>query len=308
MVKECAELICNMQSDIKISVIVPHRCVDSILNQTFRDFELILVDDGSTDSSSEICDEYQLIDHRIIVYHGENSGVNRARCIGVEHSKGEYICFVDADDYLLPYYLETMLIGIGHDGDIAYAASGNDIIDNITAIRMLLRNLFDWGLPTKLYRRGLLMNEVLDTPRIINIGEDLIGNIKICLKAHNVVFVKCDGYIYTMNNDSVTHTRKFSLAYEEMFLSEVEKALNGSSIDFTEDLWVLKLRCWKNLVLHGIKVERNMQWVRWVIDNARGKKITIGDKIILNITDFYLTYLVLKAIEFCKSVIKYKCH
>lgn len=305
-----------MQCDIKISVIVPiynsekylHRCIDSILNQTFRDFELILVDDGSTDSSGVICDDYQLMDYRITVYHGENSGVTRARCIGVEHSNGEYICFVDADDYLLPYYLETMLDGIGHNGDIAYAASGNDIIDNITAIRMLLRNLFDWGLPTKLYKRTLLVHEVLDTPRKINIGEDLIGNIKICLNAKNVVFVKCDGYIYTMNDDSVTHTRKFSLAYEETFLSEVEKALKGSNIDFTDDLWVLKLRCWKNLVLHGIKVDRNREWVRWVIDNARGKKKTIGDKIILNIISFYLAYLVLKAIELCKSVIKYKCH
>ena len=251
----------------KVSIIVPvynaekylKRCVDSILNQTFNDFELILVNDGSTDGSGEICDNYHLMEHRITVYHGENSGVTRARCIGVEHSKGEYICFVDADDYLLPYYLETMLDGIGHSGDIAYAASGNDIIDNITAIRMLLRNLFDWGLPTKLYKKTLLVNKVLDTPRKINIGEDLIGNIKICLEAKNVVFVKCDGYIYTMNDDSVTHTRKFSLAYEESFLNEVEKALKGSNIDFTDDLWVLKLRCWKNLVLHGIKVDSNLE-------------------------------------------------
>ena len=93
---------------IKISIIVPvynvekylRKCIDSILNQTFRDFELILVDDGSTDSSGKICDEYSLKDSRIKVIHKENGGQSSARNMGLDVAQGEYIGFVDSDDWI----------------------------------------------------------------------------------------------------------------------------------------------------------------------------------------------------------------
>lgn len=86
----------------KISVIVPvynaekylHRCIDSILAQTFADFELLLIDDGSTDKSGEICDEYADKDARIRVFHKANGGVSSARNVGLDNALGEYICFV----------------------------------------------------------------------------------------------------------------------------------------------------------------------------------------------------------------------
>lgn len=92
----------------KISVIVPvynveeylNRCVDSILNQTFSDFELILVDDGSVDKSGIICDEYVKKDKRVRVIHKKNGGVSAARNIGIDEAQGEYISFCDSDDYL----------------------------------------------------------------------------------------------------------------------------------------------------------------------------------------------------------------
>ena len=92
----------------EISIIVPvynvekylKRCIDSILNQSFTDFELILVDDGSTDNSGEIIDEYAIKDERIKVIHKENGGLSSARNVGIEYSKGNYIAFVDSDDYI----------------------------------------------------------------------------------------------------------------------------------------------------------------------------------------------------------------
>ena len=92
----------------KISVIVPvykaekylHRCVDSILAQTFTDFELLLINDGSPDNSGAICDEYARKDSRINVFHKENGGVSSARNFGLDKAKGEYITFCDADDYV----------------------------------------------------------------------------------------------------------------------------------------------------------------------------------------------------------------
>ena len=92
----------------KISVIVPvykaeaylHRCVDSILAQTFQDFEVLLIDDGSPDRSGEICDEYARKDKRVRVFHKENGGVSSARNMGLDNARGEYVCFVDSDDWL----------------------------------------------------------------------------------------------------------------------------------------------------------------------------------------------------------------
>lgn len=105
----------------QISVIVPvynvekyiHRCVDSILNQTFTDFELILVDDGSPDNCGAICDEYAAKDSRIHVIHQENGGLSAARNAGIDwsfaNSDSQWITFIDSDDYVLPQYLVKLI-------------------------------------------------------------------------------------------------------------------------------------------------------------------------------------------------------
>ncbi len=101
----------------QISIIVPvyniekyfHRCVDSILSQTFTDFELLLINDGSNDNSGAICDEYAAKDARIRVFHKENGGVSSARNLGLDNAKGEWITFVDSDDYVKPDYLSNLL-------------------------------------------------------------------------------------------------------------------------------------------------------------------------------------------------------
>lgn len=92
----------------KISIIIPvfntenylHRCVDSILSQTYQDFEILLIDDGSTDRSGEICDQYAKLDNRIRVYHKENGGVSSARNWGLKNASGYWITFIDADDWI----------------------------------------------------------------------------------------------------------------------------------------------------------------------------------------------------------------
>lgn len=102
-------------SNPKISIIVPvynaekylNRCVDSILSQTFEDFEILLIDDGSKDKSGAICDEYAKKDNRVRVFHKENGGVSSARNVGLDEACGEWICFVDSDDFLNNYFLAS---------------------------------------------------------------------------------------------------------------------------------------------------------------------------------------------------------
>lgn len=100
----------------KISVIVPvykaeaylHRCVDSLLAQTFQDYEILLVDDGSPDRSGEICDKYAKKDKRVRVFHKENGGVSSARQCGMDHTQGEYVIHADPDDWVEPEMLEEL--------------------------------------------------------------------------------------------------------------------------------------------------------------------------------------------------------
>lgn len=101
---------------MNISIIVPvyntekylKECIDSVLAQTYTDFELLLVDDGSTDKSGDICDEYAQKDSRIRVFHKKNGGASSARNVGLAKAKGEWICFVDSDDWVELHYLETL--------------------------------------------------------------------------------------------------------------------------------------------------------------------------------------------------------
>lgn len=107
-----------------ISVIMPvynveeflRQSIDSVLEQTYKNFELYLVDDGSKDSSGKICDEYALKDDRIIVIHKKNGGLSSARNAALEKFSGEYVCFIDSDDYFEPTFLEKMLDAV-KDGD-----------------------------------------------------------------------------------------------------------------------------------------------------------------------------------------------
>lgn len=100
-----------------ISVIVPiykvekylRRCVDSILNQSYTDFELLLIDDGSPDSCPQICDEYARRDDRVRVFHKPNGGLSDARNYGIDRMKGDYVSFIDSDDYVGPDYLKILM-------------------------------------------------------------------------------------------------------------------------------------------------------------------------------------------------------
>ena len=109
-----------------ISIIIPvynterylRLCLESILNQSFSDFEVLLIDDGSTDGSAKICEEYACRDSRVLYFHKENGGVSSARNLGLDHSKGEWIFFVDSDDEVLSGGLQILVDGIRNDCDV----------------------------------------------------------------------------------------------------------------------------------------------------------------------------------------------
>lgn len=106
-----------MNEEKLLSVIVPvykvepylHRCIDSIRNQTYKNLQIILVDDGSPDNCGKICDEYAELDARIIVVHQKNRGLSGARNMGLRYAKGEYVAFVDSDDWISSDMYQTLV-------------------------------------------------------------------------------------------------------------------------------------------------------------------------------------------------------
>ena len=141
-----------MSKDIKVSVIVPvynaekyiKRCLDSILAQSFRDFEVLLIDDGSTDNSGKICDEYALNDNRIRVIHNENCGVAASRNVGIKEAQGDYIAFVDSDDYIESDMLEIMVARAEkYNSDIVMCNYFTDEGGKITKAQMSYKEVYD---------------------------------------------------------------------------------------------------------------------------------------------------------------------
>ena len=116
-------------NNIKVSVIVPlynaekyaKRCIESVLRQTYNNYELILIDDGSKDRTGEICDHYADIDSRIKVIHKKNGGVSSARNKGLQEAQGEWITFLDADDWIEPNFLKIVEDSSDHSIDWIFA-------------------------------------------------------------------------------------------------------------------------------------------------------------------------------------------
>lgn len=216
-----------------ISVIVPvynsklylSNCLKSILNQTFSQYELLIIDDGSDDGSEIICDEYKGQDSRIRVFHKINQGVSSARNLGIVEAKGDYITFVDSDDIIKPNYLQGLYESINYtNSDIAICKycvdkEGAEIkqIDNVKNNYIeksqidILSGLFSstefmtvWG---KLYRSYLIKDTFFISE---NIGEDVEFNSRIYLKSERFVYLPDELYIWRDNFLSTTR-RKFSL-------------------------------------------------------------------------------------------------
>lgn len=181
-----------------ISIIVPvyntekylRRCIDSVLAQTYKDFELLLIDDGSTDTSGAICDEYAEKDGRIRVFHKENGGVSSARNLGLDNAKGEWITFVDSDDYIEENFLKSFEgkldadLVVGNTVLITYQTGKRMKHNGIPSgcykdVRSVLSSHLSesilrvpWG---KMYRAGLISD--LRYNESIHIGEDSLFNL-----------------------------------------------------------------------------------------------------------------------------------
>lgn len=215
----------------KISVVVPvykaekflHSCVESILAQTFENFELLLVDDGSPDNSGKICDEYAKNDGRVQVFHIANGGANRARALGVAHAKGEYVTFVDSDDSLPPYALHELYGYTDEQCDIVigtYDRNPKQYTDEQLDKLELVRRLYYYTIASspyaKLFRRELFDEKTFDLPRDFVMGEDFVMNVHLAFACqHKIRVIPTVVYCYNDNAEGIVNTFDYTLDYLE---------------------------------------------------------------------------------------------
>lgn len=239
-----------------ISVIVPvynvekylDRCVQSIINQSFSNIEIILVDDGSTDNSGTICDNYKALDQRIIVIHKENGGLSDARNCGLDIAKGEYIGFVDSDDWLdLDYYSTLYEIAKIDDSDVVSClytrTSGSDSLKKYgecqtsflhgeEALSVFLESAIKGGVTwvpcwSKIYKKSIIQNVRFRKGKIY---EDVIYNWEILNMNIKMSCTNYSGYFYFVNQNSITKSKFSEKMFDLYYIAdEMEEMYGGNN-------------------------------------------------------------------------------
>lgn len=219
---------------VEVSVIVPvynasgylRKCIHSILGQTFKNFELILINDGSEDHSGEICDEFAACDHRVRVIHQRNMGVSAARNQGLNNARGTYIMFCDADDWVREDWIAGLINGIKEFPSswiicgIEYIQNGvhtiikpftckNDVVQKeISEYYLLYEKRLDGYCFNKIYRTEIIHSNAIRFDPAVTFGEDIDFNLQYLKYVKNIVGLPQSLYYYNANNlDSAT--RKF---------------------------------------------------------------------------------------------------
>lgn len=232
-----------------LSIIVPvynvekylNECIDSILNQTFQDYEIILVDDGSTDLSGKICDEYKKIDSRITVVHQENSGAAIARLNGINKANGTYLGFVDGDDWIdSKMYTDMIEIAVSSESDIVMSGYIIEKQKNEECIDIINKNnisdffIFNSSILApywnKIIKKDLFESINFPITRRINMYEDNFVTFKLLNLTNKVFFMQNNYYHYrnVSNSQSKKYTVQFfnDIAYVINDLESFAKSIN----------------------------------------------------------------------------------
>lgn len=291
-----------------ISVIIPiynvekylRQCIESVMNQTYKNLEIILVDDGSTDQCSIICDEFASLDERIKVIHKVNGGLVSARKEGLSTAAGEYVTYVDGDDWIEDNMYESMIEILGKfdvdiiiSGFIAEYANKSEYIDNniesglynnTESLRSLKDRMlydghfFEFGLYpvvwNKLFKRELLTKNQNNVSNYITMGEDVACSFPAILDAQSVYILE-KKYLYHYRRVAGTITSSYDSKYFEKIL-ELYKYLQQIFLDRKEALILKQLNYY---FLFLIKIGLNMEFSR-VNKSSYSEKLTKVKKFI----------------------------
>lgn len=264
----------------KISIIVPiynkkkylRECIDSILSQSFNDFELILIDDGSKDSSWTIIQEYAVHDNRIVPFRQANAGVSAARNAGLDRAQGKWICFVDADDYLPKDGIQILVEhGEKSNADIVNANAtrveddkqfkifnfNNEIVNGNIYPRLV--HFAPWA---QLFKRNIIEAHHLRYVRGLAYSEDNVFILHYSLYASSIEFVNQSVYNYRINQDSAIQNKDYKkVAYHQMWaahevykLKDKESSLRNFIINRTKILISSSINAYVYRAINVLKI------------------------------------------------------
>ena len=279
-----------------ISIIVPvynvekylSKCIESILHQTYNNWELILVDDGTPDNSGKICDEYALKDYRIKVFHKANGGVSSARNLGLEKASGNFIMFIDSDDWISENCLEISLDEINKDNLDAiqfgfievFPEKENPKIKKTTAIlngeeyiQTSSFNVSVWG---GVYKKEIIDKYQLSFPTQLKLAEDQFFVLNFLKYTQRIKYLDIALYYYLQRADSAVHTSKSNdMLISCEYLIKISQEWNASKKFIDRMIIVFIINMIKNgdvsyKILKQIYVKQNVSKIH---ANLRSVKI-----------------------------------
>lgn len=246
----------NNETEI-ISIVIPvyncekhiERCINSILKQTYKNLEIVLVNDGSKDKSLEICEKYAQRDNRILIFNKENEGVSSARNLGIEKSHGEFISFVDSDDYLEETFCEELINKL-YEYDVDYVACGykrvyndkhieyvnNDFSERIVSPIEYLNELLNVQKGYGFAHMKLIKKEVIGDIKFdieLKVGEDALFNVMLCEKLKKILIYNKALYNYYFNSNSVV--RKFDNNYDKKYIKSMERMTQYINLKYKDN-------------------------------------------------------------------------
>ncbi len=307
----------------KISVIVPvyngekyiRECVDSILAQTFKDIEIVLVDDGSKDSSGALCDEYVSKYDNIQTIHQDNSGVTMARKKGVQIANGTWITFVDADDTLPEEAMSTLASRICENTDMIIGCVNKKDLDSNNNLEQCRHNIISgrlipalWG---KLIRKKIISDFIFDIPRDIRKGEDQLANIRLLFASDKMpVLIAKQVYNYRRNITSVSHLHKAGLAYEVLYNKYRILSVPVSEISkYMHDIISIRLNGLTGVAFSEPKsiCDKSHPFLAQIMDDIRrtGYKMNLQEWLLLNIRSTWM-YRVFSFMVMVKNFLRYR--
>ena len=228
-------------NDCLVSVIVPiynvekylNKCIESIINQTYKNLEIILIDDGSTDKSGKICDRFEKKDNRIKVIHQKNAGVSSARNTGIDSADGLWIAFIDSDDWVEENYIKNLIENTSKDVDVVQCGYYRIVEEKKEQIncagKLEIKNADEflngclnpqtaYGLCHMKIIRKSIINDIRFNEKIV-VCEDALFNIQISRNMKYFKMIKQPLYNYRINRDSVVRR------YDENYPEKYKKAL-----------------------------------------------------------------------------------
>lgn len=301
-----------------ISVVIPvyniekwvGKCLSSLIKQSYTDLEIIVVNDGSTDDSLTICEQYQKKDGRIKIISQKNKGLSAARNAGIVNAQGEFIFFVDGDDYLRENAIELAYEAIqkecadmcilqyeyvGDSGEIVHKNekySKRLCMSGVEAMKRLLIDdsiggVIAWG---KLYRKTLFKTYELMFPEGLY-HEDCFFTYKACFYSSRVVYIPYSGYMYVQRADSIIHTKfsekhldKIKAAEECLSFTKINSKENIEASEAASVRWYLQVA--NRIIRSGKNREKDLNIIRgkiYKIDYKNNQLLGNKYKILTNI-------------------------